>query len=48
VKGLGILAVVAAVLFVILHAVSGGIGHMIDHGTPGRGPAAANSKHVVP
>jgi hypothetical protein len=53
VKGFGILALLAAALFAVLHLAVGGIGHMSDHGItghamPGHGPAATPHKQAEP
>jgi hypothetical protein len=53
VKGFGILALLAAVAFVVLHAAIGGIDHLFDHGTidhgmPGHGPAGTHLKQAEP
>ena len=53
VKGFGILALLAAVLFAVLHLAVGGIGHIFDHGISGHamsehGPAATPLKQAGP
>jgi hypothetical protein len=53
VKGFGILALLAVVLFVVVHAAVGGIEHLFDHGltdhaAPGHGPASMLHKAAEP
>jgi hypothetical protein len=39
VKGFGIAALIAIVLFAVLHLAGGGMGNLMDHGMVGHGPA---------
>jgi hypothetical protein len=53
VKGLGIVALLAVVLFVVVHTAVGGIEHLFDHGLTGHampehGPGATTRKQTEP